>query len=70
MLILVQRANLVLPVSKKFKISNFNLESEIDLDSLLYKKNLPIIKKYFPKFGDRIKIEDHKILIDYKKKYI
>ena len=54
-------------VSKKFKITNLKLESEIDLDSLLYKKNLPIVKKYFPRFRDRIKLEDHKILINYKK---
>ena len=54
-------------LSKKFKISNFNLESKIDLDSLFYKKNLLNIKKFLPKFKDIVKLKDHKILISYKK---
>ena len=54
-------------LSKKFKISNFNLESKIDLDSLFYKKNLLNINKFLPKFKDIVKLKDHKILISYKK---
>jgi hypothetical protein len=57
-------------LNKKFKVSNFNLESKIDLHSLLYKKNLPNIKKYLPNFKDIIKLKDHKILINYKKNKI
>ena len=57
-------------LNKKFKVSNFNLESKIDIYSLLYKKNLPGIKKYLPDFKDTIKLKSHKIFIDYKKNKI
>ena len=53
-------------VNKNFKISNFNLKSKINLDSLLYKKKLPALKKYLPNFKDMVKLENHKILVNYK----
>ena len=59
--------NFTFAINKKFKVSNFNLESKIDLHSLLYKKNLSNVKKYLPNFKDTIKLKDHKILINYKK---
>ena len=59
--------NFTFTLNKKLKVSNFNLESKIDLDNLLYKKNLLNIKKYLPNFKDTVKLENHKILINYKK---
>jgi hypothetical protein len=53
-------------VNKKFKISNFNLESKINLNKLVYKKDLPELRRYLPNFKDTIKLKDHKILFDYK----
>jgi len=53
-------------VNKKFKISNFNLESKINLNKLVYKKDLSELRKYLPNFKDTIKLKDHKILFDYK----
>jgi len=53
-------------ISKKFKISDFNLKLKIDLNNLLIKKNLPQLKKYLPSFIDEFKLEDHKIFINYK----
>ena len=59
--------NFTFTLNKKLKVSNFNLESKIDLDNLLYKKKLLNIKKYLPNFKDTVKLENHKILINYKK---
>jgi hypothetical protein len=53
-------------ISKKFKISNFNLKSKIDLNNLVIKKNLSHLKNYLPGFKDEFKLDDHKILINYK----
>ena len=53
-------------VNKKFKISNFNLESKINLNKLVYKKDLSELRKYLPNFKDTIKLKDHKIIFDYK----
>ena len=53
--------------NKKFKISNFNLESIVDLDRLVYKNNSLNIQNYLPYFKDTIKLTDHEISINYKK---
>ena len=55
-------------LSKKLKVSNLDLKSKINLDSLLYKNNLPNIKNYLPNFKDKVKLKNHRIVIDYKKK--
>tara|TARA_B110000196_G_scaffold291062_1_gene277729 strand:- start:735 stop:2939 length:2205 start_codon:yes stop_codon:yes gene_type:complete len=54
-------------VNKKFKTSNFHLKSIINLNTLDHKNNLFNLKKYLPNLKDLIKLENHKILIDYKK---
>ena len=54
-------------LNKKFKISDFNLESIIDLNNFVYKNNSLDIQRYLPNFKDTIKLEDHKISINYKK---
>ena len=54
-------------LSKKLKINNFILKSEIDLKELTYKNNLLDIKNYLPHFKDTIELKENKILINYKK---
>ncbi len=53
-------------ISKKFKISDFNLESIINLNNLDYKNNFLDLKKYFPNIKESIRLENHKVLINYK----
>ncbi len=55
-----------LNISKKFKIKDFQLKSQIDLNNLTYMDNLLNIKKYFLSSKELIKLEKHKILINYK----
>ena len=57
----------VFNLDKKFKINNLEIESKINLDSLLFKNDLPIVKKYLPDFKNILKLEDHKISINYRK---
>ena len=57
-------------LNRKFKISDFNLKSEINLNELVYKKNLLSIKKYLPNLENSIRLKNHKILVDYKKNYL
>ena len=59
--------NFTFNVNKKFKISNLHLESKINLHSLEYKNDLSNLNKYLPSFKKSIKLQNHKILIDYKK---
>ncbi len=54
-------------INKKLKIENFNLKSIINLDNLIYKKDLPSIKKYLPNLKELIALKDHNIIIEYKK---
>ena len=54
-------------ISKKLKLSNFSLQSVMQLNNFVYKNGLLKIKEYLPTFKQLIKLEDHKILIDYKK---
>ncbi|MDB4846105.1 AsmA-like C-terminal region-containing protein [Candidatus Pelagibacter sp.] len=59
--------NFTFSFNKKFKISNFNIESKINLEKLIYKKKLDYVKKYLPSFKNIVKLENHKILISFKK---
>jgi hypothetical protein len=54
-------------ISKKFKISGLNIKSKINLNNLDYKNKLSNIEKYLPNFKEIIKLQNHKILVDYKK---
>ncbi|MDA8918888.1 hypothetical protein N9I08_04030 [Candidatus Pelagibacter sp.] len=54
-------------VSKKFKLSNLNINSEINLSKLTYRNNLESIQKYFPEIKELIKLKDHKIKLNYNK---
>tara|TARA_B110000196_G_scaffold4341_1_gene3802 strand:- start:846 stop:3053 length:2208 start_codon:yes stop_codon:yes gene_type:complete len=54
-------------INKKFKISNIDLKSKINLNQLSYYPKLPNLKKYLPNFKEFIELKDHIILINYKK---
>ena len=57
-------------VSKNFKLSNLNINSEINLSKLTYKNKSQFIQKYFPKIKDLIDLKDHKIKLNYNKDII
>ncbi len=48
-------------LEKKFKISNFKVDSKIDLKKLIYKKKNNTIKKYITVYNDSVELIDHKI---------
>ena len=55
-------------ISKKFKFKDLKVETIVNLSELIFSgKNLNL-KSYFPNLVDKIKIRNHKILIDYNKK--
>ena len=54
-------------VNNKLKFNNLKVETIINLDQLIFtKKNLKL-KPYFPNFVKEIKLERHKIIINYDK---
>ena len=48
-------------LEKKFKISNFKINSKIDLQKLTYKKRSNSLKKYISSYNDSVELIDHKI---------
>ena len=48
-------------LEKKFKISNFKINSKIDLQKLIYKKRSNSLKKYISSYNDSVELIDHKI---------
>ena len=62
--------NFSFEVSKKFKFSNLNINSKINLDKLTYKNNFRSIQKYFPEIKKLINLKNHKIKFNYNKKKI
>ena len=59
--------NFSFDLSKKFKLSNLNISSEINISKLTYTNKFQSIKKYFPKIKDLIDLKDHKIKLNYNK---
>ena len=53
--------------NKNLKFDNFKVESIVDLKQLIFKEKNLKLKSYFPSFVDEIKLEDHKIVINYNK---
>ena len=51
--------------NKNLKFDNFKVESIVDLKQLIFKEKNLKLKSYFPSFVDEIKLEDHKIVINY-----
>ena len=59
--------NISLNVSKKLKFNDLNIESKINLDQLVIKNNFKDLKLYLPSVEGIIKLEKHKIVINYNK---
>ena len=59
--------NFTFNLNKKFKISNFDLKSTLDLKRLTYNGKLSRIKKYLPNLKELIILEDHIISVNYQK---
>ena len=57
-------------LSKKFKIKNLKLESDILLNSLKYDYNLPNLKNFLPNFNNRIELNKHIISLNFQKNKI
>ena len=53
--------NFSFSLEKKFKISNFKINSKIDLQKLTYKKRSNLLKKHISNYNDSVKLIDHKI---------
>jgi hypothetical protein len=48
-------------LEKKFKISNFKIDTKIDLQKLTYKKKTKSLRSIIPNYNDSIELIDHKI---------
>tara|TARA_Y100000590_G_scaffold338817_1_gene386156 strand:- start:710 stop:2911 length:2202 start_codon:yes stop_codon:yes gene_type:complete len=55
-------------LNKKFKFSDLNLKSKIDLKNLDYKTKNLYLKNYLPNFKGSILLKDHNIILNYSKK--
>ena len=55
-------------LEKKFKISNFKIDSKIDLQKLTYKKKTKSLRTIIPNYNDSVELIDHKIELLFKKK--
>ena len=54
-------------VNKDFKLSNLNINSDVNLSKLTYKSNFSSIQKYFPEVKELISLKNHKIKFNYNK---
>ena len=54
-------------VNESLKLSNFKVESVVDLNQLTINQINSKLKNYFPSFKEKIKLEKHKIFINYNK---
>ena len=64
---LISDNDISIKISKKFKIDNFNINSEINLSNLTYKNKYKSIQKYFPEIKELIGLKDHKIKLNHNK---
>ena len=55
-------------LSKKIKISDFKINSKINLHKLIYSKNNNSLKKFIPNYNNIIELIDHKIDLSFVKK--
>ncbi len=67
-IVLSSKNNFSFNISKKFKISNIELLSDINLEKAHYNFDNAYIKKYIPNFEKKITFLNQKINIKYKKK--
>ena len=54
-------------VNKKLKFDNFNIESTVDLKQFIFNEQSLKLKPYLPSFVEEIKLNEHKIIINYNK---
>ena len=54
-------------VNENLKFNNIKVESIVDLNQLNFNQKNLKLKSYFPSFIDEIKLQGHKIVINYKK---
>ena len=54
-------------INKNLKFGNFKVESIVDLKQLIFKEKHTKLKLYFPSFTEEVKLEKHKIIINYNK---
>ena len=59
--------NFSFSINKKFKFKDFKVETTVDLNQLIINEKRFKLKKYFPSFSEKIKLEKHKIIINYDK---
>ena len=52
-------------INKNFKFDDFKVDSIIDVDELIFKEKKLNLKKYFPSFIEDVKLQGHKIIINY-----
>ena len=54
-------------INKKLKFNNLKVESIINLNQLIFNEKNLNLKSYIPSFVEEIKLEEHKIIINYNK---
>jgi hypothetical protein len=59
--------NISFNVDKNLKFNNLKVESVVDLNQLTFKEKYLKLKPYFPSFVEELKLEEHKIVINYDK---
>ena len=64
---LSSKNNFSFDINKDFKFNNLKVESIINLDQLIIDKKDLMLKPYLPSFFEKIKLEKHKIVINYNK---
>ena len=52
-------------INRNFKFNNFKVESTVDLNQIIINQKKLRLKPYFPNFVEEIKLEEHKIVINY-----
>ena len=60
--------NFSFDVSKNLKFDNFKIVSTVHLNELIFKeKRLNLIRPYLPSFVEEMKLEEHKVIINYNR---
>ena len=60
-------SNFSFRLNNKFKFSDINIKSKINLKKLDYKLNSSKLKSYIPNYGGLFKLNDHKIVLAFNK---
>ena len=60
-------SNFSFKLNKRFKLSDINIKSKINLNKLDYKLNSLKLKSYIPNYNGLFKLNDHKIVLGFNK---